>query len=156
MIKIKNIIKKFSNKTVLNDVSFNINKGDSIAIIGQSGVGKSVILKHINGLIRPNSGTIDIDGFVINKLSFKELQNVRKKMAMVFQFGALFDSMTIYDNILLALNSLTNLDENYKNERILESLESVNLKDTKDMYPSDLSGGMKKRIGIARAISIKP
>ncbi len=156
MIEIKNISKSFNGKKILNNISFKIKEGDSVAIIGQSGVGKSVLLKHINGLMRPNQGDIIIDKSIVSNLSFNKLQQVRKKMAMVFQFGALFDSMNIYDNIKLAIDNLTNLDKKDKNMRILHSLELVNLLDTKDMYPSDISGGMKKRIGIARAISIKP
>lgn len=157
MIEISKISKSFTkDKLILDDVSFKVNQGDTIAIIGQSGVGKSVLLKHINGLLIPNKGTVEIDGQIINKLSFNKLQNVRKKMAMVFQFGALFDSMTIYDNILLALDNLTLLSKNEKNNRIKESLKLVNLENIETMYPADISGGMKKRVGIARAISIKP
>jgi len=156
MIKINNISKSFNSKKILNNVSFNINEGESVAIIGQSGVGKSVILKHINGLLKPDKGSIEIDNSIISNLSFNDLQKVRKKMAMVFQFGALFDSMSIYDNIKIAVDNLTNIDKESKNKRILDCLNLVNLSDTIDMFPSDISGGMKKRIGIARAISIKP
>ena len=156
MIKINNISKSFNSKKILNDISLNINEGESVAIIGQSGVGKSVILKHINGLLKPDKGSIEIDNSIISNLSFTDLQKVRKKMAMVFQFGALFDSMSIYDNIKIAVDNLTNIDKKSKNKRILDCLNLVNLLDTKDMFPSDISGGMKKRIGIARAISIKP
>jgi len=156
MIEIKNISKSFNDKKILNDISFNIKEGDSIAIIGQSGVGKSVLLKHINGLLKPNRGNIIIDESIISNLSFNQLQRVRKKMAMVFQFGALFDSMSIYDNIKIAIDNLTTLDTKLKNQRIIDCLKLVNLLDIKDMFPSDISGGMKKRVGIARAISIKP
>ena len=95
MIEIKNISKSFNGKKILNNISFKIKEGDSVAIIGQSGVGKSVLLKHINGLMRPNQGDIIIDKSIVSNLSFNKLQQVRKKMAMVFQFGALFDSMNI-------------------------------------------------------------
>ena len=156
MIEIKNIYKTFNERTILNNVSFNINDGESIAIIGQSGVGKSVLLKHINGLLKPDRGILKVDTYDLNKLSYSELQNIRKKMSMVFQFGALFDSMNIRENISIAIDNLTNLDNEDKNNRINESLQLVNLFHTKDMLPSELSGGMKKRIGIARAISIKP
>ena len=156
MIEIKNIYKTFNERTILNNVSFNINDGESIAIIGQSGVGKSVLLKHINGLLKPDRGILKVDTYDLNKLSYSELQNIRKKMSMVFQFGALFDSMNIRENISIAIDNLTNLDNEDKNNRINESLKLVNLLHTKDMLPSELSGGMKKRIGIARAISIKP
>ena len=156
MIKVKKINKSFFDKHILNNISFDISNGDSIAIIGQSGTGKSVLLKHLNGLLKPDSGTVSVDNVIINKVSYNELQSIRKKMAMVFQFGALFDSMSIEDNILLAIKSLTNLS--YKNipSRIDKSLELVELKDVKHLMPSEISGGMKKRVGIARAIAINP
>ena len=157
MIKIKNISKSFSQKKeILKDISLNINKGDIVAIIGQSGVGKSVLLKHINGLLIPDKGSVYIDDFCINTLTFSELQKIRKKISMVFQFGALFDSMNIYDNIKIALDNATQLSSKDKVKVIKESLSAVGLPDIELMYPSDISGGMKKRVGIARAISISP
>ena len=157
MIKIKNISKSFSQKKeILKDISLNINKGDIVAIIGQSGVGKSVLLKHINGLLAPDKGSVYIDDFCINTLTFSELQKIRKKISMVFQFGALFDSMNIYDNIKIALDNATQLSSKDKVKVIKESLSAVGLPDIELMYPSDISGGMKKRVGIARAISISP
>tara|TARA_X000001036_G_scaffold432181_1_gene467672 strand:+ start:417 stop:1145 length:729 start_codon:yes stop_codon:yes gene_type:complete len=156
MIKIKEINKSFSGKNILNNISFNILNGDSIAIIGQSGTGKSVLLKHLNGLLKPDSGTVSVDNIIINKVSYSELQNIRKKMAMVFQFGALFDSMNIEDNILLAIKSLTNLSNKNIPARIDKSLELVKLNNVKHLMPSEISGGMKKRVGIARAIAINP
>ena len=156
MIEIKNINKSFKDKNILKDISLKIKTGASTVIIGQSGVGKSVLLKHLNGLITPDFGEVLIDSRVINKLSFNDLQNVRKKMSMVFQFGALFDSLSIKDNILIALDHLTNLSDKEKKERINLSLSSVNLNNIEELYPSDISGGMKKRVGIARAIAIKP
>ena len=157
MIKIKNISKSFSQKKeILKDISLNISKGDIVAIIGQSGVGKSVLLKHINGLLIPDKGSVYIDDFCINTLTFSELQKIRKKISMVFQFGALFDSMNIYDNIKIALDNATQLSSKDKVKVIKESLSAVGLPDIELMYPSDISGGMKKRVGIARAISISP
>lgn len=157
MIKIKNISKSFAQKKeILKDISLNINKGDIVAIIGQSGVGKSVLLKHINGLLVPDKGSVYIDDFCINTLTFSELQKIRKKISMVFQFGALFDSMNIYDNIKIALDNATQLSSKDKVKVIKESLSAVGLPDIELMYPSDISGGMKKRVGIARAISISP
>ena len=157
MIKAQKIVKSFSNEDkILNDISFSINKGDSVAIIGQSGVGKSVLLKHLNGLLKPDSGEVFVDNILLNKISFNELLEVRRKMAMVFQFGALFDSMTVEDNILLAINNLTNLRGNRIIQRINKSLELVDLNNTNHLLPSEISGGMKKRVGIARAIAINP
>tara|TARA_Y100001970_G_scaffold185726_1_gene225929 strand:- start:11 stop:742 length:732 start_codon:yes stop_codon:yes gene_type:complete len=156
MISLKNISKSFSSKNILNNISFNIKKGQSVAIIGQSGVGKSVLLKHFNGLLLPDKGEVKINNQILNKLSFPELQQIRKKMSMVFQFGALFDSLSIHDNILIALDHLTNLSKKDKINRITESLAKVNLENIENLFPDDLSGGMKKRVGIARAIAIKP
>ena len=156
MIKVKKIHKSFSDKHILNNISFDISNGDSIAIIGQSGTGKSVLLKHLNGLLRPDSGIVSVDNVIINEVSYVELQNIRKKMAMVFQFGALFDSMNIEDNILLAIKSLTNLSNKNIPSRIDKSLELVELNNVKHLMPSEISGGMKKRVGIARATAINP
>ena len=126
MIKAQKIVKSFSNEDkILNDISFSINKGDSVAIIGQSGVGKSVLLKHLNGLLKPDSGEVFVDNILLNKISFNELLEVRRKMAMVFQFGALFDSLTIHDNIMIALDHLTNLSKIEKEEATKAELEQL-------------------------------
>ena len=157
MIKLDKINKSFNqNNKILNDISFHINKGESVAIIGKSGTGKSVLLKHINALLRPDSGNIWVDDILLNDLSFSQLQKVRKKMAMVFQFGALFDSMTVYENIEFAIESLTNSPKDKIKNNIYNSLSLVNLDGIENLKPSELSGGMKKRVGIARAIAIKP
>ena len=156
MIIVREINKSFSNKNILNNISFDISNGDSVAIIGQSGTGKSVLLKHLNGLLRPDSGNVSVDNILINDVSYNELQIIRKKMAMVFQFGALFDSMNIEDNIALAIKSLTNLSDKNIPNRIDKSLDLVELGNVKHLMPSELSGGMKKRVGIARAFAITP
>ena len=156
MIKVREINKSFSDKNILNNISFDISNGDSIAIIGQSGTGKSVLLKHLNGLLQPDSGNVSVDNVLLNNVSYNELQSIRKKMAMVFQFGALFDSMTIEDNIILAIKSLTTLSDKNIPNRIDKSLELVELNDVKHLMPAEISGGMKKRVGIARAIAINP
>ena len=157
MISLDNVNKSFTGKdSILKDVSFNINKGDSLCVIGQSGVGKSVLLKHINGLMKPDSGEVIVDKLVLNNLSYPELQSMRRKMAMVFQFGGLFDSMNIEENILLGLNNVTNLDHKEMRNRVENSLNLVNLHDINDKMPSEISGGMKKRVGIARAIAMEP
>ena len=156
MIKVRDINKSFLNKNILNNISFDISNGDSVAIIGQSGTGKSVLLKHLNGLLRPDSGDVSVDNVLINNVSYNELQSIRKKMAMVFQFGALFDSMSIEDNIILAIKSLTNLSNKNIPNRIDKSLDLVELNNVKHLMPSEISGGMKKRVGIARAIAINP
>ena len=156
MIKVRAINKTFLNKNILNNISFDISNGDSVAIIGQSGTAKSVLLKHLNGLLSPDSGHVSVDNVLINNVPYNELQVIRKKMAMVFQFGALFDSMNVRDNIALAIQSSTNLSNNKIPNRINKSLDLVELSDIKHLMPSEISGGMKKRVGIARAIAINP
>ena len=156
MIKVKGIRKSFSNKNILKDISFDVSNGDSIAIIGQSGTGKSVLLKHLNGLLKPDFGNVSVNNVIINKVPYNDLQVIRKKMAMVFQFGALFDSMNVGDNIELAIRSVTNLSSKNILNRIDKSLDLVELGNVKHLMPSEISGGMKKRVGIARAIAINP
>tara|TARA_Y100000996_G_C22465955_1_gene620096 strand:+ start:268 stop:1026 length:759 start_codon:yes stop_codon:yes gene_type:complete len=160
MIEIKNISKSFrdqeSVKHVLDNISITIKKGECIAIIGKSGIGKSVLLKHIIGLVKPDSGKIFIDDVDINAIRFKELQKIRSSIGMVFQFGALLDSMSVEENIGLALNKLSSLSKELIRNKISDSLEAVNMEGSEKLMPSELSGGMKKRIGIARAIAIDP
>ena len=156
IIVVDNISKSFSDQNVLNNISFNIEQGEAVAIIGKSGIGKSVLLKHLNGLITPDSGKIIVDDQEINSMTFKKLEKVRSKISMVFQFGALFDSMTVYDNIALGLEKMTSLNKDEIKNRVFETLEEVGMGDSENKYPSDLSGGMKKRVGIARAIAVKP
>ncbi|MDP6570462.1 MAG: ATP-binding cassette domain-containing protein [Candidatus Marinimicrobia bacterium] len=156
MIELKNISKAYNEKEVLRDISFSIPHGQAVAIVGKSGAGKSVLLKCLIGLIKPDGGTIYVDNKLINSMNLRQLQNIRSSIGMVFQFGALFDSMTVGDNISLALQKLTNLTGNEITERVIDSLESVGMTGTEDLMPAELSGGMKKRVGIARAIAIKP
>ena len=156
MIKFININKSFSEKHILKDINININDGECVAIIGKSGIGKSVLLKHIIGLVEPDSGKILIDNQNINSISFKELQRIRSSIGMVFQFGALFDSMNVKQNIGLALNKLSKLSQIVIEEKINKSLESVDMQGSENLMPSELSGGMKKRVGIARAIALNP
>ena len=156
MINVSNLYKSFNDQKILNGVNFKISKGECVVIIGKSGSGKSVLLKHILGLFKLEKGSIDIDGESLKDLTYNQLQNVRAKIGMVFQSGALFDSMTVNDNIKIALDRLTNLSEKEIQERINECLNEVGMKDTNHLMPSELSGGMKKRVGIARAISFNP
>jgi phospholipid/cholesterol/gamma-HCH transport system ATP-binding protein len=156
MIEVKNLYKSFGEKGVLSDISFSLPHGHAVAIVGKSGAGKSVLLKCLIGLLKPDDGTIYVDNKLINSMSFRQLQEIRASIGMVFQFGALFDSLTVSENISLALRKLTKLSEDEIQERVIHSLDSVDMAGTEELMPAELSGGMKKRVGIARAIAIKP
>ena len=156
MIQVIDLFKSFNDKKVLNGVNLNVESGECIAIIGKSGSGKSVLLKHLLGLLQPDSGEIWIDKKLVHGLSFRDLQKLRSKVGMVFQSGALFDSMTVADNIRMALNRLTDLNKNEIEGRIESCLEQIGMKGTGNLMPAELSGGMKKRVGIARAIAFEP
>lgn len=156
MIQVIDLFKSFNDKKVLNGVNLNVESGECIAIIGKSGSGKSVLLKHLLGLLQPDSGEIWIDKQLVHGLSFRDLQKLRSNVGMVFQSGALFDSMTVAENIRMALNRLTDLNKNEMDERIESCLEQIGMKGTGNLMPAELSGGMKKRVGIARAIAYEP
>lgn len=156
MIKIKNLYKSFGDRDILKNLNFSIKNGECVAIIGKSGIGKSVLLKHIIGLMKPDRGEIHINDKIVNSLSFKDLQKIRKKISMVFQFGALFDFLNVIENVSLPLKKLTNYSIFEIEKYAKKSLYEVGLDGSEYMMPSELSGGMKKRVGIARAISANP
>ena len=156
MIEVKNLYKSYGGKGVLSDISLSVSHGQSLAVVGKSGAGKSVLLRCLIGLVKPDNGTIYVDNKLINTMNFSQLQKIRSSIGMVFQFGALFDSMTVGENISLALQKLTKLNENEIQQRVHNSLEEVDMENTENLMPAELSGGMKKRVGIARAIAIKP
>jgi len=156
MIKVQNLYKSFGDKEILKNLNFSIKNGESVCIIGKSGIGKSILLKHIIGLMKPDKGYININGKTINELSFSDLQKIRNKISMVFQFGALFDFMSVIENVSLPLQKLTNFSKDKIIECAKQSLYEVGLEGSENMMPSELSGGMKKRVGIARAISANP
>lgn len=156
MIEVKNLSKLFDEKKVLSEISFSISTGQAVTIIGKSGAGKSVLLKCLIGLVKPDVGTIYIGNKLINSMNFRQLQEVRSNIGMVFQFGALFDSLTVSENISLALQKLTKLTKLEIQDRVCDSLRQVDMENTEKLMPSELSGGMKKRIGIARAIALQP
>ncbi len=158
MITLRNVHKAFGDHVVLDGVDFDVRQGETVALLGPSGVGKSVLLKHINGLIPPDRGGVEVDGMSVPHLDRKELATLRQRVGYVFQYGALFDSMTVYDNVLLGITdeSCAN-DVGFCSVRVIECLELVNLSpDVAGKYPAQLSGGMKKRVGIARAIAGQP
>lgn len=156
MIKIIDINKSFNSKKVLNDTNLEIEKGRITVIIGRSGEGKSVLIKHIIGLLRPDSGEILLDGQDITKMTERELNEVRRRFGMLFQGAALFDSMTVGENVAFPLREHTAMPETDLKKVVKEKLRKVGLKDIENMMPADLSGGMKKRVGLARAIAMDP
>jgi phospholipid/cholesterol/gamma-HCH transport system ATP-binding protein len=156
MIEIKNLSKSFDDHEVLKKVNLSINSGETMVIIGRSGCGKSVLLKHIIGLIKPDSGSVIIDDVEVTGLSGRSLDEVRKKFGMLFQGAALFDSMTIEENVGFPLKEHTSMDEKAIKQRVKECLALVGLEKVEELYPSELSGGMKKRAGLARALSMNP
>jgi phospholipid/cholesterol/gamma-HCH transport system ATP-binding protein len=156
MIKIDNVYKRFGVKTVLNGVSFDVCTGEILVIIGSSGVGKSILLKNIIGLVKPDSGFIKVDDVDITNCSLKELHEARKKIGYIFQEAALFDSLNIFENVAFGLRNLTSLSESEIRQKAKQCLSMVGLENVEHLNPSDLSGGMKKRVGLARAIAYQP
>lgn len=156
IIKIRKLCKKFGTQEVLKELDLDIPKGMITVIIGRSGGGKSVLLKHIIGLIKPDSGEIYVDGIDIAKEPEDRLNEVRKRFGMLFQEGALFDSMTIEENVAFPLVEHTKLSQKEIEERTKEVLAMVGLTGAEKKYPSEISGGMRKRAGLARAIIAKP
>ncbi|MFQ6045859.1 MAG: ABC transporter ATP-binding protein [Gemmatimonadales bacterium] len=158
MIELIDVRKSFGDTVVLDGVDFTVTDGETVVLLGPSGVGKSVLLKHINGLIRPDSGQVWVDNMCVPDLNRRELAKLRTRIGYVFQFGALFDSLSVYENIRLGItDEACASDRAYCTQRVRECLSLVNLSpETADKYPADLSGGMKKRVGIARAIAGNP
>ncbi|MDX1583187.1 MAG: ABC transporter ATP-binding protein [Thermoanaerobaculia bacterium] len=156
MIELQDIRKSFGEKQVLRGVSVEVSRGESLVIVGASGTGKSVTLKHIIGLLRPDEGRVVIDGVDLWELSSVELNRIRRKFGMSFQEGALFDSMNVYENIAFPLRRQTKMKEDEIRERVRECLDLVHLDAVEEKRPSELSGGMRRRVGFARAISLEP
>ncbi len=156
MIEIKDLKKNFNSRKVLDGVNLTIPDGKTYVIIGRSGCGKSVLLKHIEGILKPDSGQVIVNGLDIDKLNRKELSALRMKIGMVFQGGALFDSMTVGENVGFALLEHTQMPHKDILERVEEALCMVGLGGIENILPSELSGGMKKRVAFARAICTKP
>ena len=156
MIRIRGVKKRLGSKQVLDGVDLEIRTGESIVVMGRSGSGKSVLLKNIVRLMTPDEGSIEVDGVEIIGLPEAELNEVRKKFGFLFQGAALFDSMTVAENVGLPLREHLRLHEREVRERVRERLEWVGLKGVEDMKPASLSGGMRKRVGLARAIAMDP
>jgi len=156
MIKIKNVSKYFGAKAALKNINLEIGDGETLAIIGGSGSGKSTLLRLMIGLIKPSEGEIWIGDDEISKMTEKEITRVRLKMGMVFQYSALFDSMTVGDNVAFGLVEHTDLPKDKIHEIVIEKLKQVGLEGVEDRMPNELSGGMKKRVSLARAIAFGP
>lgn len=156
MIEVRDIYKAFGETQVLKGVSFEVAKGEILALIGRSGYGKSVLLKHLSGLMKPDSGKILMNGQDVNTLKGRDLFKLRDRLGFLFQSGALFDSMTVYDNVAFPLREKTRLGEKKIRERVLYELEQVGLIGSEDKYPSQISGGMIKRAALARALVEEP
>jgi len=156
VINLVDIHKSFGNSVVLNGLDLFIEVGKVTVIIGQSGSGKSVLLKHMIGLIRPDKGKVEIDGQDISGYNDRQLNEIRKRFGMLFQEAALFDSMTVGQNVAFPLIEHSKLPKNRIKEIVGEKLAHVGLRGVEDKMPSELSGGMKKRVGLARAIALEP
>ncbi len=156
MIKVDNLYKKFNEQTVLDNISVKFDPGKTNLVIGRSGSGKTVLLKSIIGLHEVDSGEIWYDDILFNELDFKARKSIRKEIGMLFQGSALFDSLTVEQNVMFPLDMFTGKPIEEKLERVNFCLKRVNILNANQLYPAELSGGMKKRVAIARAISLNP
>jgi phospholipid/cholesterol/gamma-HCH transport system ATP-binding protein len=156
MIRLVDVYKSFGPKHVLQGFTLDIQEGETMVIIGYSGTGKSVAIKHIVGLLEPDSGQVFVDDFEVPRLSRRDLYALRARIGYVFQFAALFDSFTVGDNVAMGLRKQQELSESEIHQRVMEALDLVDLPAVVDRYPAELSGGMRKRVGIARAIALRP
>jgi phospholipid/cholesterol/gamma-HCH transport system ATP-binding protein len=155
-IELRDVHKAFGTKSVLRGFTLTINEGETLSVIGGSGAGKSVTLKQIVGLIKPDRGQILVDGQDVNALEREDLYELRRRVGYVFQFAALFDSMTIGENVAMGLRRIRGLPEDEIRARVKDSLKRVDLPGVEHQYPSEISGGMQKRAGLARAIATEP
>ena len=156
MISVQNLHKSFRDKVVLQGIDLEILEGETLAIIGRSGSGKSVLMKHIIGLLQPDSGRVTVDGVDINAISYADLRRIRQNFGVLFQGGALFDSMSSFDNVAFPLRTFTSMTETEINRVVMECLVMVELPGVQTKMPSELSGGMQKRVALARAVALKP
>ena len=156
MIEISHLCKSFGNNIILSDLNLTIKSGETKVIIGRSGAGKSVLLKNIIGLLRPDQGSIKINGTEITNLSDKDLNKIRMEIGMVFQGGALFDSLSVGENVAFVLDEFMKLDPKTVRDKVVDALAMVGLKDIEHLMPSQLSGGMKKRVSLARVLCMEP
>jgi phospholipid/cholesterol/gamma-HCH transport system ATP-binding protein len=156
MIQLKDVYKAFGEKKVLQGFSLDVKEGETMVIIGFSGTGKSVAIKHIVGLLEPDAGEVWVDNVRVDTLPRRELVKLRSKIGYVFQFAALFDSLSIGENVAMGLRKQGELSKAEIDKRVEESLALVDLEDVAHRFPAELSGGMRKRVGIARAVALRP
>ena len=156
MIRLVDVHKAFGPKQVLNGFTLDVLEGETMVIIGYSGTGKSVAIKHIVGLLEPDSGEVVVDGLEVPRLPRRELYKLRARIGYVFQFAALFDSLTIGENVAMGLRKQGELDEREISERVDQALDLVDLPGVQSKFPAELSGGMRKRVGIARSVALRP
>jgi phospholipid/cholesterol/gamma-HCH transport system ATP-binding protein len=156
VIQLEELHKSLSGKKVLKGVNLNVNKGEILVLIGMSGYGKSVLLKHIGRLYRPDRGRVLIDGKDIGPLNSREITEIRSRLGFLFQGGALFESMSVYDNVAFPLKEKLGLKKDEINERVLRELDNVGLSGAEDKYPTEISGGMQKRAALARVLVWQP
>ena len=154
-IRLRGVSKAFAGKVVLDALDLDVIEGESVVVLGGSGTGKSVLLKHMIGLVRPDAGTIEVDGVELGSLSGLELTTFRRRFGMAFQEGALFDSMTVWENVAFPLRR-AKWEKRRVGERVAECLEMVHLEGAERKMPAELSGGMRRRVGFARAIALEP
>ena len=156
LYQIRGLTKKYGTKTVLDDLDFDVHRGECLVILGRSGSGKSVTLRQLNGLEQPEEGSVVFDGTELTQLEERELFPFRRRIAMLFQSGALFDSMNVFDNVAFPLREHTKKAETEIAETVRHKLSLVRLKDVEPKIPSELSGGMKKRVALARSLALDP
>lgn len=156
MIEVRNLVFKYNSRTILDDLSFNLKEDETTVVMGSSGVGKSTLLRCVLGLERPQSGSILVDGADITRMSEAELNLIRRDFGMLFQGAALFNSLTVGENVAFPMRRHRDYDEETIRAKVLEKLELVELGGCEDMMPAELSGGMKKRAGLARALALEP
>jgi phospholipid/cholesterol/gamma-HCH transport system ATP-binding protein len=156
LFEVRGLTRRYGDRTVLDDLDFDILRGECFVILGRSGTGKSVTLRQLNGLEKPDAGSVVFDGTDLTKLEERELYPFRRRIAMLFQSGALFDSMNVFDNVAFPLREHTDLDDAKIAETVRHKLALVHLKEVERKMPSDLSGGMKKRVALARSLALDP
>src|ERR1700675_2367778 len=156
VIEVSNLVRKFGDRTVINDISLNVRRGETLVIMGGSGCGKSTLLRHIIGSMKPTSGSVKIFGDEITTMNDREIADVRRRFGMLFQSGALLASLTVGENVALPLLQHTDLSAEEVQETVTQKLQMVGLTGFENLKPAEISGGMRKRVGLARALALDP